>query len=99
MAGGGLDERTAALARVAAAIATGAPQEMYDRLVAEARSRAASAEDIVDVLAAVGPAVGTARVVSAAPRIARAIGYDIDAAFEAIDPEQDARGLNMRIVY
>jgi hypothetical protein len=34
------------------------------------------------VLWAVGPIVGLARVVAAAPALALAIGYDIEAAFE-----------------
>jgi hypothetical protein len=36
-------------------------------------------------LIAVAPTVGLARAVSAAPELALAIGYDIDAALEAID--------------
>ena len=39
----------------------------------------ATEEEIVGVLVAVAPAVGLARVVSTAPRLALAIGYDIDA--------------------
>jgi hypothetical protein len=38
---------------------------------------AATDEEIVGVLIAVAPAVGLARVVASAPRLASAIGYDI----------------------
>jgi hypothetical protein len=39
----------------------------------------ASEPEIVDVLVTVGPAVGLARVVAAAPRLAVALGYDLEA--------------------
>jgi 4-carboxymuconolactone decarboxylase len=42
----------------------------------------ATVDEIVGVLIAVAPTVGLARVVSAAPEVAVAIGYDIDAALE-----------------
>jgi hypothetical protein len=42
----------------------------------------ATVDEIVGVLIAVAPTVGLARVVSAAPEVAFAIGYDIDAALE-----------------
>ena len=42
----------------------------------------ATVDEIVGVLIAVAPTVGLARVVSAAPAVAAAIGYDIDAALE-----------------
>ena len=37
------------------------------------------------MLAAVAPIAGLARVVAAAPRLAEAIGYDIDEALESLD--------------
>jgi hypothetical protein len=42
----------------------------------------ASPDEIIGVLYAVAPAVGAARVVSAAPKLASAMGYDIDRAIE-----------------
>ena len=39
----------------------------------------ATESEIVGVLIAVAPAVGVARVVSTAPRLATAIGYDLEA--------------------
>jgi hypothetical protein len=39
----------------------------------------------VDVLLTVGPAVGSARLVSAAPRVALALGYDVAEALERFD--------------
>ena len=43
-----------------------------------ARSHGATEAEIVGVLIAVAPALGLARVVSSAPRLAMAIGYDIE---------------------
>ena len=45
--------------------------------------RRSESQEIVGVLIAVAPTVGLARVVSAAPELALAIGYDVDAALEA----------------
>jgi hypothetical protein len=50
----------------------------------------ASAEEVVGALVAVAPINGLARVISAIPEVAMAIGYDLDQAFEALD--RDSRG-------
>lgn len=43
----------------------------------------ATADEVRDTLIAVAPIAGEARLVEAAPALAMAIGYDIDAALEA----------------
>lgn len=87
----GLDERTAALARLAALIALDAPPASYRRTVHVALAGGASVEDVVDTLAVVARTVGLVRVVAAAPGLADAAGYDVDAALETLghgsDPE------------
>jgi hypothetical protein len=45
---------------------------------------------VVDTLTAVAPSVGLARVVSAAPGLALALGYDIDRALESLDDPRRA---------
>jgi 4-carboxymuconolactone decarboxylase len=50
--------------------------------VASALAAGASVEEIVDVLLAVAGTVGGARVVAAAPLLARAVGFDVDEAFD-----------------
>ena len=77
-----VDQKTRALACIAAYVALGASAETYGRAVAAAVARGASPEEIIGVLYAVAPAVGIARVVTAAPRLAAAMGYDIDRAIE-----------------
>lgn len=46
--------------------------------VEHAQCTGATDEEILGVLVAIGPAVGLARVVAAAPRLALAMGYEID---------------------
>jgi hypothetical protein len=77
-----LDERTEALIRVGALVALDAPQSSYHAAVEAAQLAGASLDDLLAALFAVAGSVGSARVVSAAPRIALAAGYDIDSALE-----------------
>jgi 4-carboxymuconolactone decarboxylase len=41
-------------------------------------SAGASEDEIVDVLTAIAPIVGLARLAAAAPRLALALGYDVE---------------------
>jgi hypothetical protein len=68
---------TFALVRVAALIASDAAPTSYQWAVDAALAAGATEADIVDVLVAVSPLVGFARVGSAAPELALALGYDI----------------------
>jgi 4-carboxymuconolactone decarboxylase len=83
-----VDEKTASLARLAVMIALRAGSASYERGVGRALAAGASAEEVVDTLRAVAPTVGLARVVSAAPGLALALGYDIDRALESLDPRR-----------
>jgi hypothetical protein len=76
------DPRTDALLRLAALVAVGAHDSSYRSVVQDALRNGARLEDLLGVLVAVADTVGTARVVSAAPPIALAAGYDVDAALE-----------------
>jgi 4-carboxymuconolactone decarboxylase len=82
-----LDPRTQGLVRLGALIALGAGASAIERSVAESLASGASQGDIVDVLLTVGSAVGSARLVSAAPKVATALGYDVAAAFERLDDD------------
>jgi alkylhydroperoxidase/carboxymuconolactone decarboxylase family protein YurZ len=73
-----LDSKTAALVRLAALLSVGAPTVSCRATVEAARANGASDEEIVGVLVAVGPAVGAARLVDAAPRLALAIDCDVE---------------------
>jgi alkylhydroperoxidase/carboxymuconolactone decarboxylase family protein YurZ len=75
----GLDGKTHALTRVAALIAAESSIASYQWAVDAALAEGATEEDIIDVLLAVAPVVGLARVTSAAPELALALGYDVEA--------------------
>jgi alkylhydroperoxidase/carboxymuconolactone decarboxylase family protein YurZ len=67
------------LVRLGALLALGAATASLRATVDHAIEAGATEAEIVGVLIAVAPAVGLARVVSSAPRLATAIGYDIEA--------------------
>jgi alkylhydroperoxidase/carboxymuconolactone decarboxylase family protein YurZ len=60
----------------------GASSGSYHWAADAALDAGATAEDVVGTLIAVAPISGLARVISATPEVALAIGYDIDQAFE-----------------
>ena len=78
-----LDPRTHALVRLGALVAIDAAPSSYQATIDLALAAGASVDEIVGTLIAVAPTVGVARVVSAAPELALALGYDLDAAFES----------------
>ena len=80
-----LDPRAHALVRVGALIAADAAPPSYMSAVEDALAAGSTYEEIVDALIAVLPVVGAARVVSAAPNLALALGYDVGEALEAVD--------------
>jgi alkylhydroperoxidase/carboxymuconolactone decarboxylase family protein YurZ len=84
-----LDPKTHALVRLAAALAIDAAPSSYQSNVEVALASGASIDEIVGTLIAVAPTVGLARVVSAAPELALALGYDVDAALETPNGEEE----------
>jgi alkylhydroperoxidase/carboxymuconolactone decarboxylase family protein YurZ len=80
----GIDDRTHAFARIGALVALNATPPAYMCSVEAALNAGASHEEIVGVLIAVLPLAGVARVVSAAPNLGLAIGYDVNEALEAV---------------
>jgi 4-carboxymuconolactone decarboxylase len=77
-----LDPMTHALVRIGALIALDAAPQSYASCVEAARHAGASPEQIVGTLVAAIPIVGAPRVISAAPKLGLALGYDVDAALE-----------------
>jgi hypothetical protein len=77
-----LDARTEALLRIAALVAFDAPLSSFRIEVDDALRAGARLSDLLALLVGVAGIVGSARVVSAAPRIALAAGYDVEAALE-----------------
>jgi len=80
-----LDDRTAALVRVAATIAVDAAPSSFQHAVALALAAGATNGEIVATLEAVTPVTGAARVVLSAPKLALALGYDVKGALWTLD--------------
>ena len=77
-----LDPKTLELVRLAALVAVGGAVPSYGAQADSAVSAGATAAEIVDVLVGVIPVVGLPCVVAAAPKLALALGYDLDQALE-----------------
>ena len=84
----GLDQKTHTLVRLGAQLAIDAAPSTYQSTIDMAFAAGASIDEVVGTLIAVAPTVGLARVVCAAPELALALGYDLDAAFEATEREE-----------
>lgn len=81
----GFDRKTHALVQLGAMVAIDPAPPSYMRLIDVALECNASPDEIVGTLIAAMPAVGVARVVSAAPKLGLALGYDVAAALEELD--------------
>lgn len=79
------DQKTEALMRVAATVAVDAAPSSFLHAVALALAAGATRDEIVDSLEAVTPVTGAARVVQCAPKVALALGYDVESALERVD--------------
>lgn len=75
-----LDPKTAMLLRVGACVAIGSPGVCLQWAAGRAMAAGASEDEIADVLLAITPVAGLGRIVSAAPEVATALGYDVAAA-------------------
>ncbi len=79
----GLSADELVLVRLAALAAVDAPPLSYVLHIAPAIESGVTMERVQDVLVGVAPVIGTARVVSAAAKIAEAVGFAIAVAEEA----------------
>jgi alkylhydroperoxidase/carboxymuconolactone decarboxylase family protein YurZ len=75
-----LDLKTAALLQLGVSVATGSSAVCLEWSVGRALAAGATKDEIADVLVAIAPVAGIGRVVSAAPQVATALEYDIEAA-------------------
>ena len=83
-----IDRRSHALVRVGALIAMDAAPPSYMSAIDAAEEAGVSRDEIVGTLIAVLPIVGAARVVSAAPSLGLAIGYDVGEALETLEDDR-----------
>ncbi len=84
-----LEGREHMIARIAALIAVGAPPASYLANVGLASDVGLTLEDTQDILIAVAPIVGTARVVAASGNIFKALGFAILAAEAELEADED----------
>jgi alkylhydroperoxidase/carboxymuconolactone decarboxylase family protein YurZ len=80
-----LDRRSLALLRLGATMMAGSSAAMWQQRVSDALESGLGFDEIVEALTALAPIIGLDRVVAVAPELARALGYDIDAALERLD--------------
>ena len=80
-----LDSKTAALLRLGASVAIGSSAVCLEWSTSRALAAGASKDEIAEALLAIALVAGLGRVASAAPDVAIALDYDIEAALE--EPE------------
>jgi len=81
-----LDPKTARLLQVAASVTIGPSPVCLQWSVARAMAAGATEDEIAEVLLAIAPVIGLGRIAAAAPDMAIALGYDVAAALEELDP-------------
>jgi alkylhydroperoxidase/carboxymuconolactone decarboxylase family protein YurZ len=77
-----LDAKTAGLLQVAVSVALGSSAVCLQWGTARALAGGATKDEVAEVLLAIAPVAGLGRVVSAAPKVATALDYDVEAALE-----------------
>jgi 4-carboxymuconolactone decarboxylase len=82
--GGALDGRSIALLRLGALAATDGADILWHHIVAQAFAAGVTSDEIVEALIALAPILGTARVITVAPKLSLAAGYDVESALEDI---------------
>jgi len=80
-----LDPKTTALLQLGAFVAIGSSAVCLQWGATRALAAGATKDEIADVLLATAPVAGLGRVVSAAPDLATALEYDVEAALEQLD--------------
>jgi 4-carboxymuconolactone decarboxylase len=80
--GGLLDHVGEALVKLGALMATDGSCLTWQQTVAEALDAGLTPDEVVDALIVLAPSIGRTRVVAAAPKLAVAVDYDVDAAID-----------------
>ena len=79
-----LDARGACLGRLATLFALAGSVSPYGWATSAALAAGVTSDEIVDLLITTAPLLGSARVVSAAPKLGLALGYDVEADIEGL---------------
>ena len=83
-----LSPRELMIARIAALVAVDAPAASYALNALPAADSGITVDDVEDILVAVAPVVGTARIVSATVNIAEGLGFVIALAEAELEEEE-----------
>ena len=79
---GVLDQRTTSLVLLTSIIVRDPALPAYQRAVQAALDAGVSVAEILSLLAILAQPVGSTAVITAAPKLAMALGYDVDAGLE-----------------
>jgi hypothetical protein len=79
-----LDARGCGLGRLATLFALDGSVSTYGWATSAAMAAGVTSDEIVELLIAMAPLIGSARVVSAAPKLGLALGYDVEADIEGL---------------
>jgi 4-carboxymuconolactone decarboxylase len=85
-----LDPRSCSLGRMAALYALDGPEPSYGWAASIALASGVTSDEMVALLIAIAPVIGSARVVAAAPKLGLALGYDVEADIEGREAGPDA---------
>lgn len=80
-----MDARTAALVRLASVVVRDSGLPAYQREVHAALDAGATVDEILALLLVLLQPAGTTAVITAAPKLAMALGYDVDSDLEGFD--------------
>ncbi len=80
----GLDDRTAALVRLASLISRDSALPAYQRTVQAALDAGATVDEILSLLIVLAEPAGSTAVITAAPKLSMALGYDVEAGLEEL---------------
>ncbi|HEX5828277.1 MAG TPA: hypothetical protein VFY23_12190 [Candidatus Limnocylindrales bacterium] len=81
-----VDPRHVALIRLGALLAMDASTTSLQRVVQDAQGAGVSPDEIVRCLVSLVPTIGLGQTCSIVPRLALALGFDIDASLEVLRP-------------
>jgi 4-carboxymuconolactone decarboxylase len=93
-----LEPKTVALLRVGASVASGASAVCLEWSAGRALAAGASQDEIAEVLLAVIPVAGLGRVVSGAPGLGIALGYDVEEALGNLDGDLRIRAAGAELL-
>jgi alkylhydroperoxidase/carboxymuconolactone decarboxylase family protein YurZ len=98
-AGHRLDPTGEVLVKIGALAATDGSGSTWQRTIAAALDAGLTTDQVIDALAVLTPVLGMTRVVEIAPKLALAVGLDVDAMLEVehpVHPTDEPRGAHVR---